>query len=336
MAVLWQYSLVPWHNEANAPYAGAKAYFFDVGTTTPQIVYTDASLSIPHDHPVVANANGEFPAVFITEETSHRLRITTSAGVTLRDVDNISVPTTTPVELPTSDTALEFLFQTGDIKMRWSVTAPTGWVRCNGRTVGSASSGASERANSDVEDLFLLLWEDTSLSVGGGRGGTAAGDWAANKAIALPDFRGRVPMGPDSFGNSAAGRITDAILGADSDTLGLAGGAQTHTLTGAQLGTHTHPVNITDPGHRHLLFADVDSGTQANDSTNQISRQGSVGVGGGGDDNRYIAGETATDATIGRSASATTSITATTSNNTGGEAHNNLQPSLVVPYFIKL
>jgi microcystin-dependent protein len=317
MAVLWTYSLVPWHNEANAPYAGAKAYFFDVGTTTPQIVYTDASLSIPHDHPVVANANGEFPAVFITEETSHRLRITTSADVTLRDVDNISVPTTTPVELPTSNTALEFLFQTGDIKMRWSVTAPTGWVRANGRTIGSVSSGATERANADTEALFLLLWPDTSLSVSGGRGGTAAGDWAANKTIALPDFRGRVPVGPDSFGNSAAGRITDAVLGVDSDTLGLAGGAETHTLTLAQTPAHDHGGSTSSNGaHTHTALG------------------GGSFFGSGSDGNTHAGG--AFTFALRATTSSDGAHTHTISSAGSGNAHNNLQPSYVVPYFIKL
>lgn len=318
MAVLWTYSLVPWHNEANAPYAGAKAYFFDVGTTTPQIVYTDASLSIPHDHPVVANANGEFPAVFITEETSHRLRITTSADVTLRDVDSISVPTTTPVELPTSNTELQYLFQTGDIKMRWSVTAPTGWVRANGRTIGSVSSGATERANADTEALFLLLWADTSLSVSGGRGGTAAGDWAANKTIALPDFRGRVPVGPDSFGNSAAGRITDAVLGADSDTLGLAGGAETHTLTQAQTPLKSHTHGVTDPGHTHVYPYTV------------------LTVGGPDGPSEAGSGGSYPRATNRATNSATTGLTVNSASDTAATAHNNLQPSLVVPYFIKL
>ena len=326
MAVLWTYSLVPWHNEANAPYAGAKAYFFDVGTTTPQIVYTDASLSIPHDHPVVANANGEFPAVFITDETSHRLRIKTSADVTLRDVDNISVPTTTPIDLPTSDTPTELLFQTGDIKMRWSVTAPTGWVRANGRTIGSVSSGATERANADTEALFLLLWPDTSLAVSGSRGGTAAGDWSANKTIALPDFRGRVPVGPDSFGNSAAGRITDAVLGADSDTLGLAGGAQQHTLVTGELPAHTHgsiPTTAVVPRDGWGTFGGTLGTAQ---SGRLLVGSGSVELG----ENLEAVNASGGDRTVTLSG-------ATSSGSTGsGTAHNNLQPSLVVPYFIKL
>jgi len=176
MAVLWDKSLVPWHDASNAPYTGAKAYFFDVGTTTPQITYTDAALSIPHDHPVVALANGWFPPVFLPDQSSHRLRILDGDDNTLWDVDNISVPTTTPPEIPDSETPTEQLFQTGDLKIRWSTTAPTGWVRVNGRTIGSAASGASERANADCEDLFLFLWNnDSSLAVSGGRGGTATG-----------------------------------------------------------------------------------------------------------------------------------------------------------------
>ena len=241
MAVLWHLSLTPRMDPSGDPYSGAKAYFFDVGTTTPQIVYTDAALSEPHDHPVVADSSGVFPAVFFEDETSHRLRITTSADVTLHDVDNIAVPTTTPPEFPTSETPTEQLVQTGHIIMAWRASAPTGFVRLNGRTIGSAASGASERANADAEDLFVFLWDqDANLAVSGGRGGTATGDWAADKAIALPDFRGRLPVGPDSFGNSAAGRVTDAVLGADSDLLGAAGGAQTHTLTTAQLAAHDH------------------------------------------------------------------------------------------------
>src|SRR5690606_10070133 len=149
MAVLWDKSLVPWHDASNAPYTGAKAYFFDVGTTTPQITYTDAALSIPHDHPVVALANGWFPPVFLPDQSSHRRRILDGDDNTLWDVDNISVPTTTPPEIPDSETPTEQLFQTGDLKIRWSTTAPTGWVRVNGRTIGSAASGASERANAD-------------------------------------------------------------------------------------------------------------------------------------------------------------------------------------------
>lgn len=319
MAVLWHLSLTPRLDPSGDPYSGAKAYFFDVGTTTPQIVYTEAALSIPHDHPVLADSSGVFPAVFFEDETSHRLRITTAADVTLHDVDNIAVPTTTPPEFPETETPTELLFQTGDIKMRWAVAAQTGWVRLNGRTIGSAASGAAERANADCEDLFIFLWDnDANLSVSGGRGGTATGDWSANKTIALPDWRGRIPVGPDSFGNSAAGRITDAVLGADSDLLGAAGGAQQHTLTEAQMPAHTHTVSGTTNStgdHTHTVFRAAGSGGTT------AARDG---------------GNSATGPESGSAGDHSHTVTGTAASTGSGTAHNNLQPSLVVPFFIKL
>lgn len=332
MAVLWQYSLVPWTAPNGDPYSGALAYFFDVNTTTPQVVYTDAALSIPHDHPVEADSGGKFPAVFFPDQSSHRVRITDADGATIWDVDNISVPTTTPPEFPTSDTPTEQKWQTGHILMAWRTSAPNGFVRLNGRTIGAAASGATERANADCENLFILLWnEDPNLSVSGGRGGTATGDWAANKTIVLPDLRGRAIIGMDSMGNSAAGRVTDAVLGADSDLLGAVGGAQTHTLTTAQLAAHNHTINVTDPGHRHFV-ASEDNVNQPGAPTNTTQ----VAYVGQSSDEKYMLQRGTSDATVGRSSSGTTGITAASVNNGSGDPHNNLQPSLVVPFFIKL
>lgn len=336
MAVLWDKSLVPWHDASNAPYTGAKAYFFDVGTTTPQITYTDAALSIPHDHPVVALGNGWFPPVFLPDQSSHRLRILDGGNNVLWDVDNISVPTTTPPDIPNSETPTEQLFQTGDMKIRWSTTAPTGWVRVNGRTIGSAASGATERANADCEDLFVFLWNnDSSLAVSGGRGGTATGDWAADKTIALPDPRGCALVVLDSFGNSAAGRVTDAVLGEDSDTLGSRGGSQTHVLTLAQLPADppTGTVSITDPKHRHMSFisATLDNAGLGT-GTSPTTSNGGVG------DRSYTISGSSSEPTVGRTSEEATGITAGfTGDDLGsGEAHNNLQPTIMIPLFIKL
>lgn len=335
MAILWERSAIPWVDGDQA-FSGAKAYFFDAGTTTPMITYTDAAESIPHDHPVVANSRGIFPPIFLADAAIYKFRVLDADDATIVEADNVAAPTTEPPEFPTSETLPEFLFQTGDMKEAWRADAPTGWVRCNGRTIGAAASGASERANADCEALFLFLWtKDANLSVSGGRGGSAAGDWAAAKTIVLPDVRGRGGVGPDSFGNSASGRITDAELGADSDLLGASGGDATQALTMANLPASppTGTVGITDPGHKHLLVAEANSNDGSLTATRQLAQSGFSG----GDGATNLS-ETDTAATVILSASNTTGISAafTGANLGSGTAHNNLQPSVVIPRFIKL
>lgn len=320
MAILWDKSLIPWTDRNGDPYAGAKAYFFDAQTTTPQIVYKEADLSIPHDHPVVANADGEFPPVFLVEQTSHRVRITTADDVTVWDVDGVSVPTTVPPDPPSGETPAEYLYQTGDIKMAWRVSAPTGYVRCNGRSVGAPSSGASERANDDCEALFKFLWNnDPNLAVSGGRGATADGDWSAAKRIDLPDFRGRVPVGMDGMGNADAGRVTDDQLGKDSNTLGSDGGSAVHTLTVAEMPEHKHSVSGT-------------AQTAGEHTHNIKSKLGGAGA----PAPAWQTGPDITNFSTDAAGAHTHNVTGEAANVGGGVAHNNLQPSLIVPFFIKL
>ena len=296
---------------------GAKAYFFDAGTTTPKIVYKDAALSNPHDHPVIADSGGQFPAIFITEQTTYRIRITTASDATLWDVDGISAPTTVPPTPPSGSTPAEFLYQTGDIKMAWRSAAPTGYVRCNGRTIGSASSAATERANADCQALFIFLWEqspDNILPVVGGRGATSAGDWAANKSITLPDFRSAVPVGLTGMGNAISALIpADLITGGNGDAVGARGGTAKHALTIAQLPAHNHGGATGAAGaHSHT----VEAGTVINSGGTST---GDVRIG--------IAQKTTTAAPDHAHTIATQG---------SGEAHSSLQPSVFVPYFIKL
>jgi hypothetical protein len=58
------------------------------------------------------------------------------------------------------------------------------------------------------------------------------------------------------MGNSPAGRLGSGAgsFGTNNDTLGFAGGKETHTLTSpSQLPPHTHANTLSDPGHVHDL-----------------------------------------------------------------------------------
>jgi microcystin-dependent protein len=112
--------------------------------------------------------------------------------------------------------------------------APDGWLILNGQTIGNQYSGASARASADTEALFLTLWNDTNASVVGGRGDTAASDYADNKELVLPNAGGRVFAGADPSGTV----LTDA------------------TVLGVVLGSESVQLAMQNiPGHQHGLSA---------------------------------------------------------------------------------
>lgn len=146
---------------------------------------------------------------------------------------------------------------TGKVAMFARATAPAGWVRLNGGTIGSATSGASERANADTHDLFVLLWNEFDNSicpVVGGRGTSAENDWAANKKLTLPDDRGYSWRAWDNGRGVDAGRGLGTYQ-ADGNK------AHTHTGTTASSGAHSHSVYGQDTG-------DAATGSASNEVSN--------------------------------------------------------------------
>jgi microcystin-dependent protein len=169
-----------------------------------------------------------------------KYRLANAVGVTQRAADYVLVmgPTAGVGAAPSVDATT--ILATGDLKVKYGTGAITGFVRANGRTIGSATSGASERQQRR-QTLFEYLWTaDANLSVSTGRGASANADWTANKTIALPDWRGRALAGLDDMGNSAASRLTSTYFGTSAIVLGAAGGAESHTLTLAESAAHDH------------------------------------------------------------------------------------------------
>lgn len=242
------------------PYAGARALFTEASSNTQISVYQDYALSNAHPNPVVADSQGRFPPIFIDEDVEfYGLRVTTSSGsvLPLGADGNYDIPTLPVIGPATgsggSVTATDpaSIFQTGDTLWVPKAGTRTGWVRMNGRTIGSASSGASERASDDTDDLYAYLWDnfaDSICAVTGGRGVSAAVDFAANKPIAMLDMRARGVFGLVGMGNSNSTAL-DAITFAlgSKTTAGGSGGTATHMLTEAQLPAHTHAQTAQNP-----------------------------------------------------------------------------------------
>ncbi|MFZ5784022.1 MAG: hypothetical protein ACOY4R_27810 [Pseudomonadota bacterium] len=129
-------------------------------------------------------------------------------------------------------------------------TAPTGWVGAWG-TIGSAASGATNRANADTEPLYTVFWNgwaDAQAPVSGGRGASAAADFAANKTLTLPDMRGRLAGFLDNLSGSAAGRLTNTTMSPNGNTIGATGGAQTETASVSVSGSTAGSLSVSGTG----------------------------------------------------------------------------------------
>jgi len=114
--------------------------------------------------------------------------------------------------------------------------APAGWLLCFGQNVSRTTYAG----------LFAAI-------------GTAHGAGDGSTTFGLPDLRGRVVAGKDDMGGTSANRITLSLNG---DILGAAGGAETHTITEAQLPAHAHhtqalgcSVGTESADHAHQTYA---------------------------------------------------------------------------------
>lgn len=305
--------------------SGALLRIYEAGTLNEVVAYKDSALTTGQEHPwpIVADAAGRLP-MFWVDDGQYRVRLSSSDGSFIAyDIASIAAMGEASGEGGGGGgVSSEVVYQTGDLKPRYGTGVHAGFVRGNGRTIGSASSGASERAAADTQSLFEHLWAaspDAILPVSGGRGASAAADFLANKTIALPDFRGCPIVGLDDMGNSAAGRLTTATFstsGQGPTVLGALGGSQTQTLTQAQLPAFKPAITITDPGHEH--------------DVNNIGVALIQNVGPGAQFGVLALGNTTTEP-------ATTGITAALTDNLGsGEGHSNVQPSRLATIYIKL
>lgn len=113
-------------------------------------------------------------------------------------------------------------------------SAPSNHLLCYGQTIGNASSGG-DLTGAEYEDLFDICKNCAP--------NTGAESFAGNDTVVIPDLRGYVIAGKDNMGGTSADRLTDQSGGVDGDTLGDTGGDEVHTLSEAEMPSHTHSVD---------------------------------------------------------------------------------------------
>ncbi len=310
------------------PLIGGLLYFYQVGTVaTPQNSFQDVALTIPNPWPLVLDSSGRVPVFYLASGSVH-VRLTDSGGVVQIDTTSLVIGPAGGGGGGGGSVDPTTVAATGDIKFRATGETLIGWVKANGLTIGSAVSGATGRANADTSALYTYLWQNCSQPTGnrhcpvsGGLGASAAADFAANKQLAVFDFRASIPVGLDDMGAAAAGRLLASNVtsgGGDGPTTPNAtGGEANHTLTLAELAAHNH--TATDAGHTH----------QFTDTT-----QGNITVGGG----QVAITQIQASGTGGPNTVTTQSGTAnvTVANSGGGGAHNNMSPFVLGSFYIKL
>jgi microcystin-dependent protein len=140
----------------------------------------------------------------------------------------------------------------------------------------------------------------------------------------VPDLRGLAPVGMDAMpGGSRANRMTRSV----AITLAARTGEETHVVTVTEMPVHAHSITdvthnhgVNDPGHSHYQGGAGLSGPQ--------------GKYGGPIANPFWDLTSVSGTGIYLNASGT-GLTGTNNNGSGG-AHENVQPTVFVPYIVRL
>lgn len=229
-------------------------------------------------------------------------------------------------------------FKAGFIIPGGQSTAPQGWLLCGGQAVSRTT----------YAELFTAI-------------GTTFGSGDGSTTFNVPDLRGRTVAGRDDMEGVAANRLTAGVSGITGTTLGASGGSQAmqqhnHTATGLtvsgtnlpsaitslSLGTETANHTHSDAGHSHSLtngsnqwrLAGTGAGMNApgfnNSSISLISVDtgfASLGTQTANHSHNLISGTVAAQLWNGSVAGNTA--------NFGTGTSGNVQPTLILNYFIK-
>ncbi len=193
------------------------------------------------------------------------------------------------------------------------VTAPNTWMLCFGQAIDVSA----------YPEFVAACYVGNALNATAGFGykTTSQTDPSANRStsgqfIVLPDLRGRVVAGKDDMGGSDAGRLS--FFGAVAKAIGGVFGSASHVLTIGEMPSHNHGGATWEGGsHQHsggsVFTGNEGAGTGLRQS---VGNAGPVGL----------------NFTTNFSGNHAHGI----NSQGGGEAHNNVQPTIIMNKIIKV
>ncbi|WP_333612007.1 hypothetical protein [Brevundimonas bullata] len=205
------------------PVAGARLTFYQNKTTTLATTYTDATLSVPHPNPVIAGADGVFPAIFADTLPYFTVAITDASGAPIGGLRHLD-----------------------DVQAAESMGAKT-----------DLDGGNVPRANSSDFRTALHIYDVRPEDFGPSGGDVADSSATLQAAIdyARANNRRRVFLGARSY------RIQGVVLGNDVDIIG-SGRNSTFLVPAAPgvsmfVGTDVVNASITDASFQCIDAANV-------------------------------------------------------------------------------
>lgn len=185
---------------------------------------------------------------------------------------------------------------------------PNGWLTCNGSAVSRKT----------YSDLFKVI-------------GTTYGAGNSNDTFTLPDMRGRIPI--------CAGTGTSLT----ARTLGSTVGAETVTLSEANMASHTHTATVStqSANHTHSGTSGTVSADHVHGYGRPVGSSGSYGMRDGigrsanGTPNTQAANSNHTHTTTTGAESANHNHSVTNATAGSGTAFGIIQPSIALNFIIK-
>jgi microcystin-dependent protein len=228
---------------SGVPLVGGLLFLYAAGTTTKQAAFTSASGLTALPNPIVLNARGEVApsatgtscGLWLDPTLAYKMVLAPPTDTdpptnAIWTIDNIVSPQSAILAALDEYKATLGGVPIGTMAPTGATAAPVGWLFCYGQAVSRTTYAA----------LFAAI-------------GIAFGAGDGFSTFNLPDLRGRLPVGADNMGGSAANRVTNAVSGVDASTLGAVGGDQ-HAQQDSLSASTTLTLAISDPGHNHKQY----------------------------------------------------------------------------------